>query len=77
MSVALALAIAAAQMQGMDHAGHMPGMAMPAPSAKPRAKARTVQRPRVVPKRAAPRPSMRAPEPPAAACAPEHAAMGH
>ena len=53
MSVALALAIAAAQMQGMDHVGHMPGMAMPAagPGAKPRAKAKKTARPR---RRAAP-----------------------
>ena len=78
MSVALALAIVAAQMQGMDHAGHMPGMAMPAagPGAKPRAKANKTARPR---RRAAPIATRhgRVATPPIAACTPEHAAMGH
>lgn len=63
MSIALAIALAA-QMQGMDHAGHMPGMTMP--MAKPAAPARTKSKPR------------KAPRPPrTVSCSAEHAAMGH
>jgi copper resistance protein B len=82
MSVALAIALAA-QMQGMDHAGHMPGMSMP--MAKPSTKAKARPRPSVGVK-ARPKPSgntrprsKRTVSPPAVpvACSPEHAAMGH
>lgn len=68
MSVALALALAAAQMQGMDHSGHMPGMTMP--KARPTPKPKTHAKPR---RKASP--VARTPE--VAACSPEHAAMGH
>ncbi len=73
MSVTLALALAAAQMQGMDHAGHMPGMTMPMPrpAATPKPKPRTVKRP------ARHRAVTAVPVPEVAACSPEHAAMGH
>ncbi len=72
MSVTLALALAAAQMQGMDHAGHMPGMTMPMhrPAATPKPKPRAVKRPTRHRATAMPMPEV-------AACSPEHAAMGH
>ncbi|VXC86120.1 copper resistance protein B [Sphingomonas sp. 8AM] len=72
MSVTLALALAAAQMPGMEHAGHMPGMTMPMhkPAARPKPRRRTtkhVMRPKAA--------AMSMPE--VAACSPELAAMGH
>jgi copper resistance protein B len=85
MSVTLAITLAAAQMPGMNHVGHRPGMTMPMPklAAKPRTTAKPKPKPKPKPSsRAAkrvPRPSsamiMTMPE--VAPCSPEHAAMGH
>lgn len=75
MSVTLALALAAAQMQGMDHAGHMPGMTMPMP--KPAAKPRSKPKPRAAKRAPRAKAATTLPMPEVAACSPEHAAMGH
>ncbi|WP_425475251.1 copper resistance protein B [Sphingomonas silueang] len=83
IALAAAAAAAPAMAQTMDHAQHMPGMRMPAPAATPRpAPRKAAKAPARKAVKPADRPAVRRPQAAPggatdAACAPEHAAMGH